>query len=123
MGQACHGWVLGARASPFADLKPNSLAGPDEFRLNSGIAGYTANGGDSNGGGSVMDHFQSGRHRVTMTFPSNGQAMPTPSSGCAASPLKRLSDSSVATTTRGVSAGQQTSGLRPYSVQKTTKFA
>jgi len=55
MGQACHGWVLGARASPFPDLKPNSLRGPDEFRLNSDIAGYTANGGG--GGGSVMDHF------------------------------------------------------------------
>ena len=55
MGQACHGWVLGARASPFANLNPNSLAGPDEFRLNSDIAGYTAGGGG--GGGSVMDHF------------------------------------------------------------------
>ena len=53
MGQACHGWVLGARASPFSNLNPNRLSGPDEFHLNPDIAGYTA-GGD---GGSVMDHF------------------------------------------------------------------
>jgi len=51
MGQTCHGWVLGASASPFANLKPNRLAGPDEFHLNSDIPGHTT------GGGSVMDHF------------------------------------------------------------------
>ena len=53
MGQTCHGRVLGSRASPFARIcsQPNILAGPNEFRLNSDIAGHTT------GGGSVMDHF------------------------------------------------------------------
>lgn len=45
MGQASHGWVLGARSSPFADLAapPHSIsnvaAGPDDrFRLDGDVA-------------------------------------------------------------------------------------
>ena len=69
--------------------------------------------------------FQSGRRQVTMAaFPqSSSRATTRRASSCAADPLARSSDSSVATTTRGAAAGQQTNGLHPYSIQKTTKFA
>lgn len=55
MGQASHGWVLGARASPFADLTPHNTnnLGPDEFRLTSASAGYAPSSSDSG----ALDHF------------------------------------------------------------------
>jgi len=70
MGQTCHGRVLGSRASPFTRIcsRPNMLAGPNEFRLNSDIAGNTT------GGSSVMDHFSKRSSSSDYDIPSVEQS-------------------------------------------------